>query len=73
VGRVGIYEVLLIDAPLRALVESAAPTAEIMARLTPDNFVSAARYGRFLLTQGIVAPRHVADHLAMNRSLGGGF
>jgi len=72
VGRVGIYEVLLVDGPLRALIETAATTAEITARLTPDNFVSAARYGRFLLTQGIVAPRHVADTLAMNRSLDGG-
>jgi type II secretory ATPase GspE/PulE/Tfp pilus assembly ATPase PilB-like protein len=72
VGRVGIYEVLMVDGPLRGLIEAGAPATEIAARLTPENFVSAARYAGFLLTSGIVAPRHVADCLKMHRGLAGG-
>lgn len=69
VGRLGVYEVLLVDPALRALVERAAPADEIAARLGPENFVSTARYCRFLLTQGLVAPRHVAECLPLHRGL----
>ena len=71
-GRAGVYEVLLVDAALRELVEAAASAAELAARLTPDNFISTARYCRFLLTDGIVAPRHVAECLPLHRGLAAG-
>ena len=69
IGRAGVYEVLLVDAALRALIERAAPVDEIAARLAPENFVSTARYCRFLLTQGLVAPRHVAECLPLHHGL----
>lgn len=68
-GRVGAYEVLLIDPSIRSLIEHEAPTSDVVARLTPDNFVSMQRYCRFLLTSGVIAPAHAAECFPLTQRL----
>ncbi len=71
IGRVGLYEVLLIDQTIRTLIERDAGWSEISAVLTNENFVSMQRYAKFLLTQGIVAPEHAAECFPLQQSFAG--
>lgn len=53
-GRVGVYELLVVDAGLRNLIESGASLQDLHGSLTRDNFVPMARYARFLLERNLV-------------------
>jgi general secretion pathway protein E len=68
-GRVGVYEVLLVDGPVRELIEQEATAAEMAAALHADNFLSLERYCRFLLLEGVIAPHHVGDCVPLHEGL----
>ncbi len=59
-GRVGVFEVLSVDDRLRDAIDHNAPTSDLKKQLDDDSFVSFARYSRFLLSQGLVAPERIA-------------
>ena len=71
IGRVGLYEVLLVDQTVRTLIERDAGWSEISAALTNENFVSLQRYAKFLLTQGIISPEHAAECFPLQQSFAG--
>lgn len=60
VGRVAVFEILLVDGPLRAAIERHAPADEIARTLSERNYISMARYGRRLLQDGLVGPDALA-------------
>jgi len=65
-GRVGLYEVLLVDGRLRDLVEREATVAEFTAAFNDENFLSSVRSCQFLLREGVIAPHHVAECLPLH-------
>lgn len=71
IGRVGLYEVLLVDQTVRTLIERDAGWSEISAALTTENFVSLQRYAKFLLKQGIISPEHAAECFPLQQSFAG--
>ncbi|HYG78312.1 MAG TPA: ATPase, T2SS/T4P/T4SS family [Planctomycetota bacterium] len=58
-GRVGVYELMMLNEALRDLIEKDAPFGMMQASLNADNFISLASYSRYLLTQGIVSPEQI--------------
>jgi CRP-like cAMP-binding protein len=46
---------------LRDLIEGEATSSEMAQALAPENFISMARYSRFLLREGIVAPERIRE------------
>ena len=66
-GRVGTYEVLFVTDQLRDLIDRSAPRSEFAKALDPQNFFSFARYCRFLLKAGLVAPERVERILPKKR------
>ena len=58
-GRVGAYEVMFVTESLRNLIDRGAAISELEKALDPQYFFSFARYCRFLLEAGLVAPEHV--------------
>lgn len=60
-GRIGIYEILLVSKELRSLIETEAPWSTLHAALKPDEFISMSRYSRFLLEEGVVAPERIHE------------
>jgi len=59
VGRIGVYELMMLNEALRDLIETDAPFAAMLASLNADNFISLASYSRYLLTQGMVSPEQI--------------
>jgi general secretion pathway protein E len=60
-GRIGVFEVLTVNDPLRDLIEAGAPWAEMKNCLTPDVFIPMAYYSRLLLEEGLVAPERIGE------------
>lgn len=58
-GRVGAYEIMLVTDELRDLIDRSATRNQFEKALDPNFFFSLARYCRFLLKQGLVAPEQV--------------
>ena len=58
-GRVAVFEILSVDERLRHLIDVAAPMSELEQTLRPVDFLPFARYSRFLLEEGIVAPERI--------------
>ena len=58
-GRVGVYEVLMVKDELREMIEREAPWSEMHSALTPESYVSMQRYAKYLLMEGVVSPRAV--------------
>jgi type II secretory ATPase GspE/PulE/Tfp pilus assembly ATPase PilB-like protein len=54
-GRVGVYEVLVVNTKLRDAIERNASYADLSAALTHDDFIPMARYARFLLENKMVS------------------
>lgn len=54
-GRVGVFEVLVVNARLRDAIEKGASYAEMRACLTHDDFIPMGRYARFLLENKMVS------------------
>jgi type IV pilus assembly protein PilB len=71
VGRAGVFEVLAVSERLRDLIEGEATSSEMAQAMAPENFISMARYGRFLLREGIVAPERIRE-IFPNRRLAQG-
>lgn len=60
-GRVGLFEVLAVNEPIRAAIESTATSQELEAGLTRQNFISMKRYARYLLLEQLVSPLAVLN------------
>jgi type II secretory ATPase GspE/PulE/Tfp pilus assembly ATPase PilB-like protein len=54
-GRVGVFEVLVVNPKLRDAIEKGASYADMRACLTHDDFIPMARYARFLLENKMVS------------------
>jgi type II secretory ATPase GspE/PulE/Tfp pilus assembly ATPase PilB-like protein len=54
-GRVGVFEVLVVNPKLRDAIERSAPYAEMQAAVSHDDFIPMARYARFLLENKMVS------------------
>ena len=54
-GRVGVFEVLVVNAKLRDAIEKGASYADMRACLTHDDFIPMGRYARFLLENKMVS------------------
>ena len=59
-GRVAMYEVLIVDDALRDAIEQNAAWTELKAVLTPDCYVPMALYARHLIEHAAAAPDSVA-------------
>ncbi|MFO0969350.1 MAG: ATPase, T2SS/T4P/T4SS family [Gemmataceae bacterium] len=59
-GRVAVYEMLIIKDYLREMIEREAPVTVISSVLSPADFISMKRYARYLLQEGLVSPDAVA-------------
>lgn len=55
-GRAGVYEIIQADEHFRNVIEEELPRYEMLNQLTPNNFISMARYARYLLKEGICDP-----------------
>jgi type II secretory ATPase GspE/PulE/Tfp pilus assembly ATPase PilB-like protein len=60
-GRVGLFELLSITDDVRDLIDRSAPFRDIVNCLGPACYFPFARYGRFLLEKGIVAPDRIVS------------
>ncbi len=71
IGRVGLYEILFVDEPLRGLIEAEAPRAAMEAALSESGSVSRTGYARMLLEAGMVSPHPLLTALMGEREFGG--
>jgi MSHA biogenesis protein MshE len=61
IGRVGVFEVLDVNDPLREAIEANAPSSVMRDALTSPVFVPMAQYARYLLEQGVVSPERIRE------------
>jgi type II secretory ATPase GspE/PulE/Tfp pilus assembly ATPase PilB-like protein len=62
-GRLGLYEVLVMTAPLRDGVERGATMAELQKAAPPGSYISMRRYAKFVMDKGLVAAKDVLEIL----------
>ncbi|HEY3322780.1 MAG TPA: ATPase, T2SS/T4P/T4SS family [Planctomycetota bacterium] len=58
-GRIGVFEMLMIDEVLRDLIEKDTSFLDMTSHLRRDNFISMAYYSRYLLSEGLTSPEQI--------------